>query len=215
MRAEQPYLRPRPGTVTETIEIKRSHFIGLARRTETEEAAREFIAEVKAQYPDARHHCTAYIIHQDSAQPIQRSNDDGEPAGTAGQPMLEVLKGTEILDVTVVVVRYFGGIKLGTGGLVRAYQEATRAAVGLLSLVRRHRLATYTCQIGHDLAGKMEADLRAMNQLDVVSVDYGQRVCFTVAAEPEVDVAELIAAASGGQAEAEFVEYQWRDRSAN
>ena len=87
------------------LEIKRSHFLGLAARTTSEAQAREFIASRRALYPDARHHCSAFIIANPGATPTERSNDDGEPSGTAGKPMLEVVRGSQIFDVTVVVTR--------------------------------------------------------------------------------------------------------------
>ena len=106
------------------IEIKRSRFIGSCARTDCEEEARKFIATVRSLFPDARHHCTAFLIHNDAGPDTARSSDDGEPAGTAGNPMLSVLSGSGLTNITCVVTRYFGGIKLGTGGLVKAYSQA-------------------------------------------------------------------------------------------
>lgn len=210
MPTEQPYLRPAQGQVSETVEIKRSQFIAVAQRTDSEAAARAFIDDVRSTYPDARHHCTAYIIHQDGAQPIERSSDDGEPAGTAGQPMLEVLRGREILDITVVVVRYFGGVLLGTGGLVRAYQQATRAAVDSLSLVRRHHVALHQFTVGHDQAGRVEAELRAAGYT-IADVEYAAEVTMTIAAEPGTDVAGAVASLTGGDVEVTSAGEQWVD----
>ena len=119
------------------LEIKRSHFLGLAARTTSEAQAREFIASRRVLFPAARHHCSAFIIANPGATSTERYNDDGEPSGTAGKPMLEVLRGSQIFDVTVVVTRYFGGTLLGTGGLVRAYSQATAQALEQLSLCKR------------------------------------------------------------------------------
>ena len=99
------------------LEIKRSRFLCALARVDSDEAAREFIAERRKLHHEARHHCTAYVLDEGRAQ---RSNDDGEPAGTAGAPMLEVLRRNEITGVVAVVSRYFGGVLLGAGGLVRA-----------------------------------------------------------------------------------------------
>lgn len=143
------------------LEIKRSHFLGLAARTTSEAQAREFIASRRALYPDARHHCSAFIIANPGATPTERSNDDGEPSGTAGKPMLEVLRGSQIFDVTVVVTRYFGGTLLGTGGLVRAYSQATTQALEQLSLCRRSQQYLWQLRAPVAEAGHIEAELRA------------------------------------------------------
>ena len=111
------YLLPVAGeTFRGEHEIKRSRFICLIRRVRDEDEARAFIDATRAEFPDARHHCSAFIHHVDDAKPVERSSDDGEPSGTAGRPMLEQLKGSGMLDVAAVVVRYFGGVKLGAGG---------------------------------------------------------------------------------------------------
>lgn len=143
------------------LEIKRSHFLGLAARTTSEAQAREFIASRRALYPDARHHCSAFIIANPGATPTERSNDDGEPSGTAGKPMLEVVRGSQIFDVTVVVTRYFGGTLLGTGGLVRAYSQATTQALEQLSLCRRSQQYLWQLHAPVGEAGRIEAELRA------------------------------------------------------
>ena len=143
------------------LEIKRSHFLGLAARTTSEAQAREFIASRRALYPDARHHCSAFIIANPGATPTERSNDDGEPSGTAGKPMLEVVRGSQIFDVTVVVTRYFGGTLLGTGGLVRAYSQATTQALEQLSLCRRSQQYLWQLRAPVGEAGRIEAERRA------------------------------------------------------
>ena len=143
------------------LEIKRSHFLGLAARTTSEAQAREFIASRRALYPDARHQCSAFISATPDATPTDRSNDDGEPSGTAGKPMLEVLRGSQIFDVTVVVTRYFGGTLLGTGGLVRAYSQATAQALEQLSLCKRSQQYLWQLRAPVAEAGRIEAELRA------------------------------------------------------
>lgn len=116
----------------EVIE-KKSRFISLLVSVDSEEAAIEIIEKTKKKYWDARHNCYAYIIGSDGQ--ICRYSDDGEPQGTAGKPMLEVLQGENITNVLVIVTRYFGGTLLGTGGLVRAYQQATKEAIQNASVV--------------------------------------------------------------------------------
>lgn len=108
-------------------EEKKSRFIATARRCESEEEAAAFIEEMKKKYWDARHNCSAYVIGNRGE--LTRCSDDGEPSGTAGRPMLEVLLGEEIRNIAVVVTRYFGGVLLGTGGLVRAYTQAVKEAL--------------------------------------------------------------------------------------
>ena len=112
-----------------TIEIKKSKFITYLHRTQDEQEAKDFLKAIKKEHPNANHHCTAMIIGN-----IMRSNDDGEPSQTAGHPMLDVLMHNEMQDILAVVVRYFGGIKLGTGGLVRAYSSSISQALKVATL---------------------------------------------------------------------------------
>lgn len=151
------------------LEIKRSHFLARAHRTDTMDEAREFIARVRSAYPDARHHCSAMtvtVLSESGAptashHPTERSNDDGEPSGTAGQPMLETLRGTGLANTTVVVARYFGGTLLGTGGLVRAYSEATARALARASRVELIRRHLWDLRVPVAQAGRIEAELRS------------------------------------------------------
>ncbi|HJF94615.1 YigZ family protein [Lachnospiraceae bacterium DSM 108991] len=119
------------GEITE----KKSRFIATVRPVKSEEEAVEFIESVRKKYWDARHNCYAYVIGE--RQDIQRYSDDGEPGGTAGRPMLDVLLGENIHDTAVVVTRYFGGILLGTGGLVRAYQGAAKEGLSSSLIITR------------------------------------------------------------------------------
>ena len=116
---------------------KKSRFIATVRPVETEEEAVAFINEMKKKYWDARHNCSAFVIG--SRQEVTRCSDDGEPAQTAGRPMLDVLLREGITNVAVVVTRYFGGVLLGTGGLVRAYQSATQAGLAASKLIENAR----------------------------------------------------------------------------
>ena len=114
---------------------KKSRFIATVRPVETEEEAVAFINEMKKKYWDARHNCSAFVIG--SRQEVTRCSDDGEPAQTAGRPMLDVLLREGITNVAVVVTRYFGGVLLGTGGLVRAYQSATQAGLAASKIIEK------------------------------------------------------------------------------
>src|SRR5680860_1503467 len=109
------------------IEVKRSRFICHVERVANEDEARAVIERIRKQHWDARHNCSAFVLGPGGD--VQRSNDDGEPSGTAGAPMLEVLRGRGVSDVVAVVTRYFGGVLLGAGGLVRAYSDSVRAAL--------------------------------------------------------------------------------------
>ena len=123
------------------IEIKKSRFICHLKRISSEEEARDFIAAIKKEHHKANHNCQAFVIGDN--QEIQRTSDDREPSGTAGVPMLEVLKKREIINVCAVVTRYFGGIKLGAGGLIRAYAGSVSQAldaVGLVKIVEQQEL---------------------------------------------------------------------------
>lgn len=186
------------------LEIKRSHFLGLAARTTSEAQAREFIASRRVLYPDARHHCSAFIIANPGATPTERSNDDGEPSGTAGKPMLEVLRGSQIFDVTVVVTRYFGGTLLGTGGLVRAYSQATTQALEQLSLCRRSQQYLWQLRAPVAEAGRIEAELRA-GGANIVQTRWESQATIELAsavANP-TELAALVANVTRGQGQLE------------
>ncbi|MHB9782835.1 YigZ family protein [Streptococcus sp. 10F2] len=116
-------------------DIKKSRFICQAKRVESEEEARAFIQAVKKEHYKATHNCSAFILGEKSE--IKRSSDDGEPSGTAGVPMLGVLENHDLTNVCVVVTRYFGGIKLGAGGLIRAYASSVALAIKELGIVQR------------------------------------------------------------------------------
>lgn len=119
------------GEITE----KKSRFIATVRPVESEDEAVSFINETKKKYWDARHNCSAFVIGK--RQELTRCSDDGEPAGTAGRPMLDVLLKENIHNAAVVVTRYFGGVLLGTGGLVRAYQQATKAGLSASEIIEK------------------------------------------------------------------------------
>ncbi len=119
------------------IIIKKSRFIAYARHIVSREAGMVWLAEIKAEYPDARHHCWAYLIGNPKCATNAGMGDDGEPSGTAGKPILNVLNHKGIGDVMIVVVRYFGGIKLGAGGLTRAYGQAAQAVIEILPTLQQ------------------------------------------------------------------------------
>ncbi|GAC1382824.1 MAG: YigZ family protein [Pseudarthrobacter sp.] len=179
------------------IEIKRSRFTTVLRRADNEDTARDLVAGLRREFHDARHHCSAFVLGPD--RDIQRSNDDGEPSGTAGIPMLEAIlkretapEVSDLSDVSAVVVRYFGGILLGAGGLVRAYSESVSGALERAPLVRRRRLRICSAAVPHSAAGRLENDLRAAGFV-MAETSYGARETVLRLAVAD-DAAELAAA---------------------
>lgn len=138
--------------------IQKSRFLTYVKRTETEEEAIAFINDIKKIHHNATHNCSAYLIGEHDE--IQKANDDGEPSGTAGVPMLEVLKKQQLKDVTVVVTRYFGGIKLGSGGLIRAYGRATSEGIAATQVVDRLLHSLMKVSIDYTWLGKVENEVR-------------------------------------------------------
>lgn len=196
------------GEYRHEIELKRSRFIAVLRRSETEDEARELVAGLRREFHDARHHCSAFVLGPDRS--VQRSSDDGEPSGTAGVPMLEALLRREtapgvadLSDIGAVVVRYFGGILLGAGGLVRAYSESVSQAVAAAPQLRRQRMKLYAVPAAHAEAGRLENELRTAGTV-VLGSDYdgaGARIRVALEDVPEVVAgfrAQLAALTSGG-----------------
>lgn len=146
------------GAVDTEIEISRSRFLTRLERVSDETAARDVIAGVRSAHPRARHHCSAFVIGPDAR--VQRSNDDGEPSGTAGAPMLDALVSAGLSDVVAVVTRYFGGVLLGAGGLTRAYRSAVAGAVLEASRVERVMRREVEVRAAYDVAAQIEAEAR-------------------------------------------------------
>lgn len=145
-------------SVRAETEVSRSRFIADLCPVRDAEAATEAVATARREFHDARHHCSAWALGTDGR--LTRSNDDGEPSGTAGAPMLAVLQGAGLTDVVAVVTRYFGGTLLGAGGLVRAYGEAVTAALARAARVARREVAVIDVHAGHAEAGRLEHQLR-------------------------------------------------------
>lgn len=202
------------------LEIKRSRFITVIRRTGDEDGARALVAGLRKEFHDARHHCSAFVLGPD--RDIQRSSDDGEPSGTAGIPMLEALIRretapgvTDLSDVSAVVVRYFGGILLGAGGLVRAYSESVSSALDVAPLVRRSRLRICSVEVPHSAAGRLENDLRAAGYV-MAETSYGAsttvlRLALADQAKELERGAERLASMTAGSAVLRPGETEWID----
>ncbi|MDQ1104636.1 putative YigZ family protein [Nocardioides zeae] len=206
------YLVPATDGAAE-IEVRRSRFLATVRRVEDEAAARAVVDELRRRHHDARHHCSAFALGPWGAPgAVQRSSDDGEPSGTAGAPILEVLRGREVADVVVVVTRWFGGVLLGAGGLVRAYGDATRAGLDGVGLRARARVAEVALDVAHADAGRVESELRARG-VGVRDAEYGAGVTLHLAVPP-AEVAALVAtvaALTGGTAQPVVVGETWAD----
>ncbi|NLH45530.1 MAG: YigZ family protein [Acholeplasmataceae bacterium] len=152
------------------IVIEKSRFICTLKKVATEEEAQDFIKETKKKYWDATHNCSAYIVGESGA--AQRSNDDGEPSGTAGLPMLEVLRKNNLHNVAAVVTRYFGGVKLGAGGLVRAYTNSVAAAIEEAGIAEKVLFGYFYFIQDINSAGKVLNILYQQNLFTVSSVEY-------------------------------------------
>ncbi|MFB4320531.1 IMPACT family protein [Actinomadura sp. 21ATH] len=177
-------MRTISGVVTSELEIRRSRFVCTLARVADEAAAVEFIARHRRAHRDAPHNCTAYVVGE--LGEITKSSDDGEPSGTAGAPMLEVLVRNGLTCVAAVVTRYFGGVKLGAGGLVRAYGQAVAEAVEAAAVVERVPVVTVTVEVEHALAGRFLGDLHGTGR-QPSDVRYGEAVQADVAvAVPEL-----------------------------
>lgn len=188
------------------IEIRRSRFIATIARTDSPEEAHQLIQTLKADHPQARHNCSAYAIQVDGRNPHQHSSDDGEPSGTAGVPMLEAIKGAGIWNVTAVVTRYFGGVLLGTGGLVRAYSTAVSEAIALAPRVELRDMNVLEATIPLADAGKIEAELRHLGA-EILETQWTHEATLRMAASPDLirTLNERLAQLSSGQIQADVV----------
>ena len=163
--------------------VQRSRFIAYAAAVRSEEEARAFVARLRKEHYDARHCCSAWILGADGAK--QKSSDDGEPGGTAGMPILETMKRRGLTDAAVAVVRYFGGIKLGAGGLVRAYSHAASIGIDAATLARRVTLRRLDVTVGYELFSAVERWARQKN-LRTGEAEYAENVRLPLLVEPEL-----------------------------
>jgi len=199
------------------IDVKRSRFIGRLVRVESEHDARDVIESARKRHGDARHHCSAYVVGS-GTQPeqIRRSQDDGEPSGTAGRPILDVLNGRDLIDCVAVVTRYFGGTLLGAGGLIRAYSDAATAAVEQATvtqgLVLRQRRQLFRLSLPHADAGRIEAELR-QHGVVVLGTEYEDLAVMTLATalNGERALAALVAGVTAGSRMLEHAGIEWVD----
>ncbi|MEL0627720.1 YigZ family protein [Salinibacterium amurskyense] len=211
-------LRGGPGATAEAeLEVKRSRFLCTVVRVASEEDARDVIELARKTHWDARHHCSAFVLGS-ATEPsqVRRSNDDGEPSGTAGRPILDVLNGRNIIDCVAVVSRYFGGTLLGTGGLIRAYSDAAALAIdgarAQHRLVVRARRELFRLPLSHADAGRVEAELR-QHGVTVLGTDYAAQAVLTLATDAQgaADLAARVAGVTAGLGALEPAGSEWVD----
>ncbi|UHA72086.1 YigZ family protein [Paenibacillus sp. 481] len=171
------------------IVIKKSRFIGYGKPVETEEEAIAFIEDLKKKHWNATHNCSAYMIGE--RDEIQRASDDGEPSGTAGKPILEVIKNQGLKNVAIVVTRYFGGIMLGAGGLVRAYTDGAVAAIEAAQSITKVLHQEVFVEVDYTWLGKLENELRnrEMRMGDTQFTDKVTLTCLPIQSESDSFVA--------------------------
>lgn len=172
------YLIPSQAVCVETA-IKRSRFIAQIAHVEDKTLAEKFIIRVKMDYPDARHHCWAYIACAPNSSSAIRFNDDGEPSGTAGKPILNILQHSGVGEIICVVSRYFGGVKLGAGGLVRAYSNSTKAALEQLITKEKVQYSYLWLQFDYAEEAQLRFQLEKLRG-EVMQQQYQQQVSFSV-----------------------------------
>ena len=193
------------------IEVKRSRFLCTLTRVADEAAARAAVERLRKQHWDAGHHCSALRIGPPPTT-VERSSDDGEPAGTAGAPMLDVLRGAAASDVAAVVTRWFGGTLLGAGGLVRAYGDAVRTALDEAGTLRRTLVREHLLELDHADAGRVESELRGRG-IAVLDATYAAGVSLTLGVAPadEPRLAAVLAELTAGTAETTVAGERWVD----
>lgn len=179
------------------IVIQKSRFLAFVNRAVNEEEAQAFIQSIKKKHWDATHNCSAYLVGEHDQ--IQKANDDGEPSGTAGVPILEVLKKKQLKDTVVVITRYFGGVKLGAGGLIRAYGKATSEGILSTGIVERKLMRIMHSKFDYTLLGKVENELRSSKYI-IKEIHYLENVeveTFVEEAEKETFKDWMIEATNG------------------
>lgn len=193
------------------IEVKRSRFLATVVRVPDEAAARAVVERSRTAHWDARHHCTALVVGPPPV-PVERSSDDGEPAGTAGAPMVEVLRGAGVSDTVAVVTRWFGGTLLGAGGLVRAYGDAVRAGLDAAGTLRRSLLREHLLEVDHADAGRIETELRTRG-VRVLETSYDARATLRLGVPPdgEARLHALVAELTSGRGETIAAGERWVD----
>jgi len=159
------------------IEINKSRFIAYIDRVETEKEAISFVEQIKKKHWNATHNCSGYVVGEQDQ--YQKADDDGEPSGTAGKPILELIKKSGLKDTVIVVTRYFGGIKLGAGGLIRAYGKSASVGIQEVGIVERQGHTSIRIQIDYSLLGMLENQLR-MQQYIITDKQFTDKITLIV-----------------------------------
>lgn len=173
------------------INVKKSQFICSLFPTRTKSESKQIIQKINEQYSDATHNCTAYI-----ASDGEGFDDDGEPGGTAGKPMINVLRKNELHNVTAVVTRYFGGIKLGAGGLVRAYSKSVMEAIGEAEILEIEEYEVYEINFEYGDIKTVDGEVRN-NNLEVIDKQYSDKVSYDVVSKENRDIIKIFEKYSG------------------
>lgn len=173
------------------INIKKSQFICSLFPTKTKAESKEIIQKLNEQYSDATHNCTAYIVSDGEG-----FDDDGEPGGTAGKPMINVLRKNELHNVTAVVTRYFGGIKLGAGGLVRAYSKSVMEAIGEAEILEIEEYDVYEIVFEYSEIKTADGEVRN-NNLEVIDKQYSDKVSYDIVSKDGRDILKIFEKYSG------------------
>ena len=173
------------------INVKKSQFICSLVPTKTKAESKAVIQKFNEQYSDATHNCTAYIVSDGEG-----FDDDGEPGGTAGKPMINVLRKNEIHNVTAVVTRYFGGIKLGAGGLVRAYSKSVMEAIGEAEILEIKEYDIYNLSFEYSDIKTADSEVRN-NNLEVINKDYTDKVSYDIVSKDNRDILKIFEKYSG------------------
>lgn len=186
--------------------ISKSRFIGYAKHVETTEEAQSFVNEIKKKHFDARHNCYAYVLGENSGE--KKFSDDGEPGGTAGMPILDAISKNNLTNTAVVVTRYFGGIKLGAGGLVRAYSKACSDVIKLCEITKSELANFYSASFDYTTYNKIEKTLKEFD-LEIISVNYQSDVVVDIVSV--VDLKDKIIDLCGGKTTIKFIKKEYYD----
>lgn len=191
---------------TETI-IKKSKFITRVYPVDTEEQAEELLQEIRELHKDATHNVYAWQIGVNKT--VQRCSDDGEPGGTAGRPVLEVIKQNDLVNVLVIVTRYFGGIKLGAGGLIRGYSQAAREGIAAAGIVKKALHGKYRVTVDYPSLGQVQSVLEKLGTIEDIAFGEQVSLIVLVCGKGEKNLERTMMDVTGGQAVIEFLKQEY------
>jgi uncharacterized YigZ family protein len=186
------------------LEINKSLFIAYVTPVDTEAAAISFVQDIKKRHKEANHNCSAYVIGHHGQ--FQKADDDGEPGGTAGKPILEVINKSGVKNTVIVVTRYFGGVKLGAGGLIRAYTKAAADGLAAAHIIEKQLHTRLAIELSYHLLGTVENQLR-LNNYPIEAKEFGEvvKIVALVRKGNEDKLLQLIADATAAQAQVQSI----------